>query len=337
MTPSNKWLDRGQREAGFASSAIRLSGSVTPCPSQVNRSTSFLMTKLLFTVLTLLFLMQPSSIVRSVLPQNSAGDDWRRLVLLDEEFSVLVPTQPSALMQPEGFSFSDGAEKVLGHRAYSGYADGFIFVIESYRAARPHKLLKDINRLFPNLADVHSESASETNFAALGATKYTLGGNNFTGYEYVFAGREHVYAIIVAAKTPDHPSFKRFLSSFTLGQSMPPGTVTPTLEDDSVVAGPPSGTLVAHKDTTIKAIVVWKPEPNYTQAARFNQRTGAVVLKGTFTSSGHVIITDVIKPLRDGLTEKAIAAAKNIKFFPAEKDGQLVSVSLLLEYHYNLY
>jgi TonB family protein len=210
-------------------------------------------------------------------------------------------------------------------------------VVETYKAARPQKLLKDVNRLFRNLGRVQLEPSAETNFVGLGASKYSLGRNNFTGNVYVFTGREHVYVVIAAAKTSGHPSFNRFLSSFTLGENGLTGTVTPNVEDESVVADPAPGNVIPGKETSTKAIVVWKPEPNYTEAARLNQRTGTVVLRGTFTSSGRVIITDVIKPLRDGLTERAIAAAKNIKFFPAEKDGKPVSVSLQLEYNFNLY
>ena len=38
-----------------------------------------------------------------------------------------------------------------------------------------------------------------------------------------------------------------------------------------------------------------------------------------------------------GLTEKAIAAAHQIKFVPATKDGHQVSMWMQLEYNFNLY
>jgi hypothetical protein len=38
-----------------------------------------------------------------------------------------------------------------------------------------------------------------------------------------------------------------------------------------------------------------------------------------------------------GLTEKAIAAARLIKFVPAMKGGRPVSVHMQLEYNFNLY
>jgi len=38
-----------------------------------------------------------------------------------------------------------------------------------------------------------------------------------------------------------------------------------------------------------------------------------------------------------GLTERAIAAARQIKFTPATKDGRPVSMYIQLEYNFNLY
>jgi hypothetical protein len=46
---------------------------------------------------------------------------------------------------------------------------------------------------------------------------------------------------------------------------------------------------------------------------------------------------NVITQLPYGLTERAVEAAKKLKFCPAVKDGKYVSVSMQLEYHFNLY
>ncbi|HEV8139864.1 MAG TPA: energy transducer TonB, partial [Pyrinomonadaceae bacterium] len=83
--------------------------------------------------------------------------------------------------------------------------------------------------------------------------------------------------------------------------------------------------------------VLDKPEPQYTEAARKNQVTGTVVLRAVFSSSGSVMNISTIRGLPDGLTERAIAAAKQIRFVPAQKDGHAVSMWMQLEYNFNLY
>ena len=91
------------------------------------------------------------------------------------------------------------------------------------------------------------------------------------------------------------------------------------------------------KDVTSKARLLSKPEPQYTEDARKNQITGTVVLKVVFASSGQVTNIRTVSGLPYGLTERAIAAARQIKFVPATKDGHQVSMWMQLEYNFNLY
>jgi TonB family protein len=91
------------------------------------------------------------------------------------------------------------------------------------------------------------------------------------------------------------------------------------------------------KDVTTKARLISKPEPQYTEDARKNQITGTVVLKVVFASNGSVQNIRTVSGLPYGLTERAIAAARQIKFVPATKDGHQVSMWMQLEYNFNLY
>ena len=86
-----------------------------------------------------------------------------------------------------------------------------------------------------------------------------------------------------------------------------------------------------------RARVLSKPEPQYTEDARKNQVTGTVVLRVVFASSGEVMQIRAVRSLPFGLTERAIAAARQIRFEPAKRDGRAVSVSMQLEYNFNLY
>jgi TonB family protein len=90
-------------------------------------------------------------------------------------------------------------------------------------------------------------------------------------------------------------------------------------------------------DVDQRARLLTKPEPQYTEEARKNQISGTVMLRAIFSSSGEVIQIRALHPLPFGLTERAIAAARQIKFVPAMKDGHAVSVYIQLEYNFNLY
>ena len=60
-------------------------------------------------------------------------------------------------------------------------------------------------------------------------------------------------------------------------------------------------------------------------------------MQAVFSENGYVTDITVVRGLKDGLDENAIEAARNIRFFPAEKDGQRVSQRMLLEYNFDLY
>ncbi|HUC20216.1 MAG TPA: energy transducer TonB, partial [Candidatus Polarisedimenticolaceae bacterium] len=95
--------------------------------------------------------------------------------------------------------------------------------------------------------------------------------------------------------------------------------------------------IFSGKDVNSKARVISKPEPQYTEEARKNQVTGTVILRAVFTSGGQVTNISARSGLPYGLTERAIAAARQIKFVPATKDGRPVSMYIQLEYNFNLY
>ena len=95
--------------------------------------------------------------------------------------------------------------------------------------------------------------------------------------------------------------------------------------------------IFSPKEVSSKAHVLSKPEPQYTEEARKNQVTGTVVLRAVFTSGGQVSNIRAVSGLPYGLTERAIAAARQIKFTPATKDGHAVSMYIQLEYNFNLY
>jgi len=102
-------------------------------------------------------------------------------------------------------------------------------------------------------------------------------------------------------------------------------------------AGADGPAVFSGREVDRKARVVLKPAAAYTTIARRNQITGTVVLRVVLASSGHVEKITALKALPDGLTERAILAARTLRFIPAVKEGQWVSQYIQLEYTFNLY
>jgi len=96
------------------------------------------------------------------------------------------------------------------------------------------------------------------------------------------------------------------------------------------------GPVYQAKEVSQKAKITSKPIPTYTEAARKHNVNGQVALTAVLCRSGHVTDIQVVKGLSYGLTEAAIATAKQIKFEPAQKDGEIVSQTMQFEYSFNL-
>ena len=95
--------------------------------------------------------------------------------------------------------------------------------------------------------------------------------------------------------------------------------------------------VLSQSQVTVRAHVLLKPEPQYTEEARRNGITGSVVLRVVFSRTGAVTNIRALQTLPFGLTERAIMAARQIRFHPALNNGVAVNVSMQLEYNFNLY
>ena len=83
--------------------------------------------------------------------------------------------------------------------------------------------------------------------------------------------------------------------------------------------------------------IISKPRPGYTDAARQNGVQGTVRLRVTFLANGTIGSISPISGLPHGLTEQAIAAARQIKFEPKKVNGVAVAVTRQIEYSFSIY
>lgn len=98
--------------------------------------------------------------------------------------------------------------------------------------------------------------------------------------------------------------------------------------------GPPPP--VAKGVTTAYKIIA-KPRAAYTDEARTNNVQGSVTLKIVLLASGQVGSITPLNRLPYGLTEQAIAAAKQIKFEPKKVNGVPQATTVTFQYGFNIY
>ena len=80
--------------------------------------------------------------------------------------------------------------------------------------------------------------------------------------------------------------------------------------------------------------ILAKPDAEYTEEARRNSVRGQVLLRVLLAETGEVTRIRVVQGLPFGLTERAIAAARELKFEPAELEGKKVAYPVALVYNF---
>jgi TonB family protein len=108
----------------------------------------------------------------------------------------------------------------------------------------------------------------------------------------------------------------------------PGGRVTPP---------PPPPTAPKKPAVTTAMRITYKPKALYTDPARQNNVQGNVTLKVTFLANGQIGSIAPVSGLPYGLTEQAIAAARNIKFEPQMVDGVPKAVTKTLQFSFTIY
>ncbi|HYR88726.1 MAG TPA: M56 family metallopeptidase [Terriglobia bacterium] len=82
--------------------------------------------------------------------------------------------------------------------------------------------------------------------------------------------------------------------------------------------------------------IIYRVEPQYSDSAKSEQITGAVVLDLMVREDGVPNVLRVVRSLRSDLDENAINALEQWRLSPAMKDGMPVKVRVNVEVHFNL-
>src|SRR5262249_55930238 len=97
-----------------------------------------------------------------------------------------------------------------------------------------------------------------------------------------------------------------------------------------------AGDPIHQMNSSMRPTILYREKAEYTQEARDNNVEGLVALNVVFGVDAQIRNIEVVRGLPHGLTENAIEAAKKIRFEPAMKDGQPVSVRGTLEFSFKL-
>jgi TonB family protein len=257
--------------------------------------------------------------------------EWDRYTIRGGEFSVLLPGAPAMSWYPAN---DDRRQKVNLRNLVGVYSQGVVYSVYVFDRKTS---LEDFVQMSPEVK--------------VGDYVRDLQLGKFAGKEYVsktehtklvgqyFITDRFIYLFLAAGSylVDPEPGITRFFESIRFTSSDDDIAIVEGEGFQPTVESATAERVFPGKEVDRKAVVIAKPEPRYTEAARKNQIAGTVVIRGVFSKSGIVTDVQVLSSLEDGLTEKALSAARQIRYIPAIKDGHFVSMYIQVEYNFNLY
>jgi TonB family protein len=100
-------------------------------------------------------------------------------------------------------------------------------------------------------------------------------------------------------------------------------------DEHTVMAGPRIRQTAAVSNSK-PVEILFKPKPEYTDEARSKKIEGEVLLQVVFAASGEVRVERVVQGLGYGLDSAAETAAREIRFRPAQQEGQPVDSNAIV-------
>jgi len=307
------------------------------------------------------YLTATALLVCSFIPalNETAAQDksWIEVSPKGDFFSVSMPNQPTEKEQARHFGEIDAKGKL-----YESESEGASYAIWSltdskYRSTRDVDEYLDVcaQLIWGDLLKSARDQLPEDVRATAGMTyvkelpamplpgreySFTLGAASGTTHLYVTKSR--IYVLMMVYPAGGVWAQEKFFPSFVVSGTtlMPPQiNAGPGGYGPAVTNSDPTdyNRIFSGREVTQKARVLEKPEPTYTETARMFGVEGTVVLRAVFSKNGEVTNLDVVRKLPHGLTQQAITAARAIRFAPAMKDGQPVSMWMELQYNFNLY
>lgn len=266
---------------------------------------------------------------------RTAGSvSWQQYKVGGEAFSVSMPLLPAMHINHK---WIEGEKRPRREVQLGSYADGVVYTVYVLENFSPRESLENFigpRGVTGNGRDISRDGVSGKSFAPGRA------GDSMVQF---FAGEDRLYSFGAFGVSPEDPRMTKFFSSVsfnkkTVALEVFEGPGLPYELDPPASAGDElANRIFTGREVTAKARLAMKPEPSYTEQARQNAIQGTVVFKCVFSANGSVTNIRTVSGLPHGLTEKAMEAARRIKFLPAVKDGRFVSMWMQLEYNFNLY
>lgn len=279
--------------------------------------------------------------------QDQSLANWQPLLSLDEAFTVETPIK---------LDFQEFGEEKINRRYSTQFKDTYFFIFVDGRKKGTLDEVWQYKNVLDFVAN-HQINGVKDKFGEYEAEKSEfVDSEGFHQKVLVIKTPKYIYIFQTTSQNAQDEISERFFNSIKIEgwfskSENKEKTVTKEesiekIADSSKTDTPPppkvavkdTGNGLSSSTTQNKALALFsKPRANYTDYARFYQIQGSVQLRVTFLANGTIGAVTPVTKLPFGLTNTAIAAAKQITFEPAKKDGVATTVVKQVIYSFTLY
>lgn len=323
------------------------------------------MTRRLKRLLTLtlawgVLLSAPQTRVRAKTPNarpvftHASGDASAEPYLLrstakGDEFSILMPAQPTAVVDKLDSAFKVDGQTIDEERIFSCYADGVVYLVKVYMTGNGKKAFDEFRAMRRKRAKVPDVSTSEVVAGAFKgeqeeerAKSWNYGEPFYSRTQY-FPTKHNLYVVSAAARDDASPSLGDFFSSIRLGDAATdagaknaPAGGSPATSRAAAFEPNPAPRVFKPEEVTRKAIIVWHPDPGvYQEMIQLNRPIVKMKLQMILNADGSVSDVKIVSGTTQAINEKVLTAAKYMRFLPALKDGRHVSQLYTFDYEFS--
>lgn len=311
---------------------------------------SFIAMKIIFKIfVNCIFALSLVLIASSELTAQSANSTqtgkvkWQALSGKEGEFYFLMPEGFQAFADGNYFTFTKdgGKAQIDSRRTLARYINGVVLMLEFYEGDA-----KDIETALTERQKGQMVRNEVVN--GFQVKSYVEKTPEFVWETQYFSLKKRLYVLQAVSRAESNPIARNFFESVRLEnqkQFAAPNS-DKNVKPDSLISLPEIAENIPERlddsqpfqDKPDRSVIIlYRPRPRYSAAARQSRLSGSVKLKGLFSSSGKITKLEVVSSPGRELTEAAIKAAEQIQFLPAEKDGKLVSTFKTIEYSFSTY
>lgn len=278
--------------------------------------------------------------------EYSAPINWQRYAVSPGEVSVSLPKMPILL---ESLDVCDERE----YQSYYSYADEVVYSlnITSKTKIKPPQWCSTKGKFSRDTFDERirevrktSEISNEEKLTLEGKEITRIASKTSTVWFFDDLINKRWLELSVSHRENARLDTKAFVESIKFTKNpdgIKIGKDSERTLGDKKAAENSSEVIASEKSPTAEEkqslMIIFKPKPRYTDAARQSNVQGSVMLRVTFLANGGIGAITPVSELSHGLTEQAIIAAKKMVFLPQKLGNRTQTVVRPVQYSFSIY